>query len=183
MREASGEDAKRRFIDQRTRGRTGSGSRDADRQTRALGTVARATRNAAGAQLQPVASAHAHGAPGSGLDDEFDIGEDLVAVPFYLDQRGHGPCARHRQRHRARRRRDAFGGGMRFGAARPGESIPTAVPDATRGNLTLRPARDRSAGKPSRTSERSREPVYQCRFSDVFGERFETLNSPDPRAS
>lgn len=62
----------------RTRGRTSSGSRDADKQTRALGTLARATRNAARAQLQPVVFAHARGAPVSGPDDEFDIGEDLV---------------------------------------------------------------------------------------------------------
>jgi hypothetical protein len=47
----------------RPRGRTSSGSRNADKQTRALGTLARATRNAARAQLQPVVFAHAHSAP------------------------------------------------------------------------------------------------------------------------
>jgi hypothetical protein len=44
--------------------------------TRALGTLAWATRNAARAQLQPVVFAHARGAPVSGPDDEFDVGED-----------------------------------------------------------------------------------------------------------
>ena len=46
--------------------------------------------HAARAPLQPVVFAHAHGAPVSGPDDEFDIGEDLVAVPFYLTNEGTG---------------------------------------------------------------------------------------------
>jgi hypothetical protein len=68
----------------RTRGRTSSGSRDADKQTRALGTLARATRNAPRAQLQPTRTARRSPAPG----DEFDVSEGLFAVPLYLTNEG-----------------------------------------------------------------------------------------------
>ena len=91
MREASEEDAKRRYIDQKNeRANEQRRSHDADKQTRALGTVARTMHHAARTPLQPVVFAHAHGAPVSGPDDEFDIGEDLVAVPFYLTNEGTG---------------------------------------------------------------------------------------------
>jgi hypothetical protein len=84
MREASDEDAERRYIHQMDeRANEQRVARRRQARTRALGTVARAARNTAGAQLQPVVFAHAHGAPVFGPDDEFDIGEDLVAVPFY----------------------------------------------------------------------------------------------------
>jgi hypothetical protein len=77
----------------------------------------------------------------------------------------------------------AFGGGMRFRVAHPGESIPTAgarrdprQPDATSWPRSL-------GGQVLADGRRARgEPVYSCRFSNVFGERFETLNTPDPRA-
>lgn len=69
----------------------------------------------------------------------------------------------------------AFGGGMRFRAARPRESIPTAGPDATRGPPTA-PSCPRSLGRQAFADARRarEEPVDWCRFSNVFGERFET---------
>lgn len=72
---------------------------------------------------------------------------------------------------------------MRFRAARPGESVGTAGPDATRGppDATSCP---RLLGRQALADARRarEEPVYACRFSNVFGERFEALNTPDPRA-
>ena len=76
---------------------------------------------------------------------------------------------------------------MRFRAARPGESIPMAAPDATRGppDATFCPqslGRQAVADAPSAREEA----VHWWRLSDVFGGRFETLNSTDlasPRPS
>lgn len=79
MPEASDEDAERRYIDHRNeRWRTSSGSRDADKQTGARhgrpGDAHPGTGAASAGRVRLVA----HGAPVSGPDDEFDVGEDLV---------------------------------------------------------------------------------------------------------
>jgi hypothetical protein len=143
MREASDEDAKRRYIDQKNER---ANEQRVARRRRADTRAGHAAR----AQLQPVVFADAHGAPVSIDDDEFDIGQDLVAVPFYLTNERTGLALEIDSGIALGAVEYAFGGGMRS-ASRPGVSIPTAGPDATRDNRTPRPGRDRSAGKSSRT--------------------------------
>lgn len=159
----------------RTRGRTSTGSRDADKQTRAPGTLARATRNAPRAQLQPVVFAHAHSAPVSGPRRRVRRQRGSLRRAALPDQRGHGLALDIDSGIALGGVGYAFGGGMRFRAARPRESIPTAGPDATRGPPTA-PSCPRSLGRQAFADARRarEEPVDWCRFSNVFGERFET---------
>jgi hypothetical protein len=131
----------------RTRERTSSGSHDADEHTRALGTLAQATRDAARAQRHPVVFAHTCGAPVSGPDDEFDVGVDLVAVPFYLTNEAVESTAALRSAASSTRSAVGCGSAPRVRAS----PFPRPRPTRPEGHPTLRSARNRSAGKPSRT--------------------------------
>lgn len=84
MREASDEYAKRRYIDQkneRANEQRVARRRQADSSARhgRPGEAQRGTGAASAGRARP----RARRAPVSGPDDEFGLGEDLVAVPFY----------------------------------------------------------------------------------------------------
>ena len=149
------------------------------RQVGAMSGVARATLEAARAQVQPVVLAHARGGTIRGPNDEFDLDEGLSAAAYYLANEGTGLALDVEHGVLIGEAEHAFGGGMRLRAARPGELIPPgpAERDQTRGLVFAVDfsSEDLAAARRARV-----DLVYWCRFSNVFGERFETRNSLNP---
>lgn len=182
LRAAGREEQSRRDHERRDRDEErGRQEQAVRRQIDALVGVARATLEAARAQVQPVVFAHAHGGAVRGPNDEFDLSEDLAAALYYLSNEGTGLALDLEHGVLIGDAEYAFGRGMRHRAARPGEMIPP-----------LPASGQRSRQRPDVLEvdfhvdvlEQARRAginfVYWCRFSNVFGERFETRNSLDP---
>jgi hypothetical protein len=151
------------------------------RQVDALVGVAQATLDAARAQVQPVVFAHAHGGALRGPNDDFDLAEDKAAALYYLTNEGTGLALDLEHGVLIAEAEYAFGGGLRFRAARPGEMLP---PLPASGERRRRRSELLAVDFPLDVLEQARRArinfVYWCRFSNVFGEQFETQNSLNP---
>jgi hypothetical protein len=180
LRAAGREEEARR--DQERRDRDDERHREEEavrRQVRAMSGEARATLEAARAQVQPVVFAHARGGTIRGPNDEFDLDEGLAAAVYILSNEGTGLALDLEHGVLIGEAEHAFGDGMRLRAARPGENIPPGPADRapTRGAVfeVSFSSEELTAARRARI-----DIVYRCRFSNVFGERFETRNSANP---
>lgn len=176
MREAAAVEQRRRRDERRERNAEIAQERQLlHDQNAALIEQAQATRDAARAQLQPVMFAHALGAPRRGPNDDLDIDAELAAASYSIANEGTGLALDIEHGVSFDDDEFAFGGGMRLRAARPGESLPPE-PNRQRPFAATFPLSVLDQANRNRLAA-----VYWCRFSNVFGDRFETRNSLDPR--
>jgi hypothetical protein len=150
----------------------------AARQIKAAREQAQIAREAASRQWYPLVYAHEGEAPGPDPDIESD---EHIGCFYFLRNEGLGPALNIEHGVEVWGTSWIFGGAQarQYRSVQPGASIPPTLEGETEPESLI--ARHIPEASFFPDDEVPDEVVYWCRFESLFGDRWETRNSNDPR--